>query len=143
MKNYEIGFLLKDEKDSKEILETLNRQQAKLINPEEHLSRIWLAYPIKKESFAFFGYIYFSANPNNLKEMERELKLNKKLLRFIIISQPVMEVSTRQSVRTVRRKAIPPTPFKIIEPAQPIRKVEPSPILSNEELEKKLEEILK
>ena len=141
-KDYEIGFLLKDEKDSEEVSEILNRHQATLIKPEERLPKIRLAYPIKKENFAFFGYFHFSANPNRLKELEEELKLNKKLMRFIIISQPATGVP-RQPFIKPRRRIVPMAPTKTIEPVQPIKKVEPAPILSNEELEKKLEEILK
>jgi len=143
LKNYEIGFLLKDEKDSEEISEILNRHQVEFINPKEGLSRIRLAYPIKKENSAFFGYFYFSANPNQLKELEKELKLNKKLLRFIIVSKLTMEAPSRPSIKTIKRKVVPTTPLKTVKPAQPIKKVEPTPMLSNEELEKKLEEILK
>jgi ribosomal protein S6 len=144
-KNYEIGFLLKNGKDYPEISSVLARHNIGVVGPEKQPTRIRLAYPIKKESSAFFGNFYFSANPNQIKEIGEELKLNKNLLRFIIVSQPAGEVPPRPSVRQIRRRAVPPAPLKTMEPAsaQPIKKVEPAPVLSNEELERRLEEILK
>ncbi len=138
-KKYEIGFLAKTDKDGKEIIESLKNYQALIVGEDNGL-RIKLAYPIKKEESAFFGCIQFSAAPDIIKKISDELNLNNRILRFLIITPPIVKSATVSAPRT-RRTVL----FKEKEAAKKveIKKSEPQPILTNEELEKKLEEILK
>ena len=57
-KIYEIGFLAKEENDREEIVKILTNYGAKIVDAGK-MSRIKLAYPIKKENFAYFGYLFF------------------------------------------------------------------------------------
>lgn len=146
-KNYEIGFLAKSEEGKEWLVKTLKDRHFSIADGGD-FSRIKLAYPIKKESFAYFGYLYFSGKPENIKELKNELNPSPKILRFIIISEPVMmEENKKQEERQIiseKSSFESPAPTPAI--SQPLKEKPEKPktgTLSNEELEKKLEEILK
>ncbi len=125
-KDYEISFLLKNEADHSALEKTLSEAGVS-ISYQEPLKEIRLTYPIKKHSSAYFGFDYFSADPAVIKGVSDTLTLKPEVLRFIIITPPVLrKIKEGQGL-----KAEP----QIIEP-------QPS-FLSNEALEQKLEEILK
>jgi len=44
-----------------------------------------LSYKIKKETNGYFGFVQFSGSENKLSDLEKEIRLNDKILRFIII----------------------------------------------------------
>ncbi|PIU98642.1 hypothetical protein COS61_00280 [Candidatus Wolfebacteria bacterium CG03_land_8_20_14_0_80_40_12] len=141
LKKYEIGFLIKVEEDKKELLKILNNYQA-LIAEEGRVSKINLAYPIKKENFAYFGYLYFSCDPEKIKELRNELKGLSKILRFIIISRLVSAKKDEVKIRTGASQEVPRQPAPSREAVKTV-KAPKAETLSNEELEKKLEEILR
>jgi ribosomal protein S6 len=90
-----------------------------------------LAYKIKKESQAFFGWISFLANPEDVLLVRDKLKTTP-ILRFLIVeNQPKKSSPAREAYRA--RKAL----TQNVEPP----KERPS-VLSNEALEQKLKEIL-
>jgi len=138
-KNYEIAFLLKSEEEQKKLLKILADFQLNIIN-EGKLSKIKLAYPIKKQNFAYFGYLYFSGTPDVINNLTKVLNNESNILRFIIISQPVIEkekILEKDSTikKTSARQTTKTSPFT--------KKTVSVETLSNEALEKKLEEILK
>ena len=45
-----------------------------------------LAYPIKKQDRALFGWALFSADPDSLDKIKNVLSSNKKLLRFLVVA---------------------------------------------------------
>ncbi len=145
-KNYELAYLLKSEEDYKEILYSVNGAEIQIAS-EGQLSKIKLAYPIKKESFAYFGYLYLTANPESVKNLSEALRSNLKILRFLIFIKP--PVKSPESIKPSRtRPSREPsehakTPesaiFRPKAPTAPGR----AQNLSNEALEKRLEEILK
>ncbi|MEE8131654.1 MAG: 30S ribosomal protein S6 [Candidatus Paceibacterota bacterium] len=138
VKNYEIGFLVKDENDANEIIKIVSDYKANIIN-ESQVKRFLLAYPIKKETSACFGYISFSMPPSDIIKVNDALKINSKILRFLITIPVITGAATPYPSRPTKRI----TPVKPMIPMQPIKKAEPIQNLSNEALEKKLEEILK
>ncbi len=138
-KKYEIGFLVSVEEDRGELARILKDRGFSIVDDGE-VSRIKLAYPIKKENFAFFGYLYFSGDPESVKELNKELKTSPKILRHLIISWPVMirKIESKIDSEKAYTREVSATPA--ISARKTTSKIE---ILSNEELEKKLEEILK
>ena len=62
-KHYEIGFLLKAEDKKADLAKILKASGAE-ITEEGPVSGIKLAYPIKKENFAYFGFVRFLAEPS-------------------------------------------------------------------------------
>jgi ribosomal protein S6 len=124
-KPYEITFVLKTEEPSI-ILQSLANKGFTIL-AENPLTKIRLAYPIKKESFAYFGYIHFEGEPKAIKDLRLVLKLNPKILRYLIITHPFVQ------------KAV-----KKYEPAKSEEKLSvlPESVLTNEALEKKIKELV-
>jgi len=134
-KNYEIAFLVKSEEDQEGIIKILKNSQLPVIG-EGRISKIKLAYPIKKENFAYSGYLHFSGSPQDIGNLTESLKNEPKILRFSVITQPIVKKDERRVVeRASSRQAQEVTP-------QLPKKTSVTEALSNEALEKKLEEIL-
>jgi len=148
-KNYEIGFLAKDESDREGLVKILKENQFSIIN-DGQISRIKLAFPIKKEDFAYFGFFHFSGDPANIKNLSATIKTESKILRFTIVPQPIFRERegrysegghSDQSKSFSEQSKAQATHFPFSSPAP--KKTVRSEALSNEALEKKLEEILK
>jgi len=137
-KKYEIGFLAKEEGFKEKLIKLLTDSGAEIFD-NGGLSRIRLAYPIKKENSAFFGFIYFTSQPEMIQKIDSNLRLNSEVLRHIIIAEPIIQQPIQIAPSKMKR-----TVFAEKAEIKPeVKKVKPQPILSNEALEKKLEEILK
>ena len=143
-KNYEIAFLTKSEEDRQEIASVIKSHQISVVDEEKQPSKIRLAYPIKKENYAFFEYLRFSAPPQETQKLKKELEKNQKILRFFITgSQPAAKTVVSDLAKSVK-KIMPAKTATPADSGRLIRKrTEGPPPLSNEALEKKLEEILK
>ncbi len=138
-KKYEIGFLAKEEGFKNKLVKLLGDFGAEIAD-NGSMSRIRLAYPIKKETSAFFGYVHFLSQSDAIKKIGESLKLNPEILRYMIIAAPVVQQSAQFVPGKIRRAVFTERPMA---PRTEIKKFKPQPILSNEALEKKLEEILK
>jgi ribosomal protein S6 len=149
-KDYEIGFLLKSDTDREQLIKNLENSGFS-VAPDGQISRIKLSYPIKKQNFAYFGYLYFSGNPAGIQGLSEKLKTEQNVLRFSIVPKSVMEKSGAEfsegaSLSRARRFSERQKAQEItIQPfaQQPVKKPVQPEVLSNEALEKKLEEILK
>lgn len=126
-KIYELALLLKDPASEKVVSDLLAKYKASVTH-QSQINSIKLAYPIKKHVSAYFGYINFEADPADIKELSETLRLNSEVLRFLIITSPVVKKS--ESDKSEDRK-----------PAK--AEVGQSSMLTNEALEERLEEILK
>ncbi len=130
-KSYEISFLAKNEGDVEQVLKTLKSAGGE-ITSEGPIAKINLAYPIKKQHSAYFGYFHFSAEPTGLEQLKNDLNINPAVLRFLIITPPLIRDKAKPFVAAKRR--LPSTPL-VTEKRPPLP-------LSNEALEKQLKEIL-
>ena len=133
MKLYELTYLISPE-FSEEELKSLNEKINSLIqkgtgvlNEVKLPIKKKLAYPIKKQREAFLINLSFYFEPEKLGSLEKELKSEKKILRYLILAKPKLKIA---KVRKRPTKIIPKIPVKE-------KKVE------LKEIEKKLEEILK
>ena len=138
-KKYEIGFLAEEEGFKDKLIKLIGDFGGEIFD-NGNMSRIRLAYPIKKETSALFGYFYFSCQPETIKKINDNLRLNSEILRYIIIAEPVIQQPIQLAPRKVKRVVLVE---KAAEIKPEIKKSKLQPILSNEALEKKLEEILK
>lgn len=130
-KTYELAFLIQGEEDLQVILGTLRAQGAELIS-EGSINKIRLAYPIKKFAEAYFGYLHFSLLPSAVNKLSEALKLDPQVIRFLIIqSLPKRGEKRAEVIKRAEMTEVPSQPIAA-EAAE----------LSNEALEKKLEEIL-
>jgi len=126
-KIYELAFLLKDPSLDKVVIDFLNQYKAIIIN-QSPINSIKLAYPIKKQSAAFFGVINFESDPANVKALSNALNLSNDVLRFLVIASPAVKKTAERSETKKSSKA---------------DSAPSGTMLSNKALEEKLEEILK
>jgi len=127
-KEYEMSYLLtpdisEDKIDSEAIeLKNIIIENGGEIVQTDPLEKKRLAYPIRKQSQAYFGIAYFNTDKDGLDKIKKALAFYKKILRFLILS-----------------KVIKPKPSPII--VQPPAKAPmPAPTQS---FDQKLESILK
>jgi ribosomal protein S6 len=135
-REYELGFMLTDDQAITSINEILTRHGAKVTFQSE-IKRMLLAYPIKKETSAFFGYLYFFASSESVKEMNHELMLTSSVLRFIIVKDPIKKDASSSYYGTEQGR---PSGAHKEEKSEEAPKA--ADAVTNEDLEKKLEEIL-
>ncbi|MEK7608011.1 MAG: 30S ribosomal protein S6 [Patescibacteria group bacterium] len=133
-KEYELAFLAKAEEDAKDLIATLKKFEAD-VSFEGPVTRTTLAYEIKKEGVALFGYCHFSLLPEKTKDVSNELNIKPGIIRFLLITPPF----SRQKPRPRDFQG----GFGGGERMRPQKPYEAKPAtLSNEALEKKIEEIL-
>lgn len=143
-KNYEIAYFLSSSHAEADVL-TYAAKLAALI--EENKGTIKhsgtprkrpLAYPIKKQTQGYFGWITFTLTRALIKNLEKKLKNENDLLRFVIVEEVPVDM---RPYRPFPFRQIPqpgPTPVR-----QPLSEPEKeAPKLDLEALDKKLEEIL-
>jgi ribosomal protein S6 len=97
------------------------------------LDQIRLAYPIEGQEAAYFGYVHFNASTDAIVEISAALKLEQKVLRFLVVTPPMEKTIPRRIDfrHPVERSS---------ESTGQAVKTEP---LSNAELVEKLEEFSK
>jgi len=136
-KDYEISFLVEKKGDEASVEETIVQHGAEIIKRSE-VVETKLAYPIKKLKIAHFGFFHFKAFPDMADKLAAALILNPAVLRSLLITPPVVKSEGR---RMIRRDSGDSRPVENNES----RPVKPAPknILTNKDLEDKLEEILK
>jgi len=135
MKLYEIIYLISADL-SEEELKACQEKITSLIQEEGVLSEVGssirkiLAYPIKKKRAAFSATLSFQLEPERVESLEKKLKAESKILRYLILGKPKTKPPT-----TFRKKMVggkPPTPRKKVVGGK----------VELKEIEKKLEEIL-
>lgn len=143
VKKYEISLLLRSEEVAEPVLTALKNSGA-VVEEKSQPAKIKLAYPIKKEVSAYFMCAVFSCAPEAVLKLQEELKHQPEILRFLVVTPPILKEERRDRDRNFSSKPRPSS-----EPIErPRREEEPRPqpqqpeIVSNELLEKKLEEIL-
>jgi len=125
---YEMTFLVKEGSDIlciKKAIETHGGTPTL----EGEVRTITLAYPIKKETMAQFGFVRFTIDPENMAGLNRDLELDGECLRTLTVSGAF----AKNFVDPAQRQHKEPTREK---------QERVSDAVTNEELEKKLEEIL-
>lgn len=129
-KEYEIAFLARGEDGAREVLRLLQAHEAE-VTLQGPVRRIPLAYAIAKEVQAYFGFIRFRASAPHAKALERDVLQNQAVVRSLLVSLP-----------SVGKAVLPLRPERARPPVRPPAERAPLP-LSNEALEKKIEEILR
>lgn len=127
-KEYELAFLIKEEGDAAGILAALKEAGAE-IGQEGPVRKTALAYEIKKENSAYFGFIQFVMDPAAAKALEASFNQRPEVMRFLLITPPTAKERPQSTGGPQRPGAKPYEP-------------KAAPVLSNEALEKKIEEIL-
>ncbi len=134
MKHYELAYLISANLSSEEIRvlqEKINsfiqeggEKENKFSSPEiKNPIKKTLAYPVKKEKEAYFAVLNFNLNSEKIIDLEKKLKNEKAILRYLILVKP-------------------PFKEKKITRLKPPLLVKSKQKVELKEIEKKLEEIL-
>lgn len=164
-KEYELAFLTRAEDSVEEVIAMLKKSGAE-ITSQGTLVRQRLAYPIEKETQAVMGSLNFRLDPDAIAGLDHELRFNPHVLRFLMVTPPIakpqgmmyerraaQQGEPRRSAETQERRRAAPASVSDSASSSAhapkatarTQKAEPAPAaaLSNEALEKRLEEILK
>jgi len=144
MKQYEITYLLtpglsKEEGEAfqKKIQSLVQEEDGILTDGRNPLKRK-LGYPIKNEEEAFVVTINFNLAPEKLGSLEKRLRSENQILRYLILTKPQPKISLAGGKKMPQPLKISPSKTykdkKIVKPKE--KKVE------LKEIDKKLEEIL-
>jgi len=153
---YELGYLLDlklgedaTEKEASRVEETIIKNGGVIVERTLPKKRR-LSYRIKHNGYAFFGVVIYSiVDSESAKKIERELKLDKNIIRYILL-QYIENKSPAAAVQKATAKmkfdAIEKTPMKQQEPVEEVAKspapTAPASQMDLDELDQKLEEIL-
>jgi ribosomal protein S6 len=139
-KTYELALLLKSEDHLAGALTLLRQHNGEPLS-EPRAKKLAFAYKIKGNTEGVFASVHFNAAQEDVKQLEHDLGTRPEIIRsMILVAAPPSEKSPT---------AMPPFPAarrgkapgaRITAPAEV--KPAPSSPLSNEALEKKIEEIL-
>jgi ribosomal protein S6 len=133
---YEIAFWTKEENN--DAAEKLISKHGAAVERKRISPKMKLFFPIKKENFAFLDTIVFSAEPEMIAPITADLNLETGILRYFLRkarkSAPESRSESAEGVGPDERKPF----FRIRE-----ERKGPENILTNEAIEKKIEEILK
>ncbi len=149
-RQYELAYLLSPSVPEDEALghthklNNLIEEVKGLIQHAEQPSRYRLAYPIKKERNAYFGWTAFRCEPAQIASLEKRLQTIPELLRFMVIQQDEHKQKPRQ-IKPFGAAVARPAPARIPQQTPVIipRETEKTEDkLDLEALDKKLEEIL-
>jgi len=105
MHRYETLFILHPEIPEAQVRETLERVRRLIEGMQGQIAEIqdWgirdLAYPIRKQPRGTYVLVQYSARPDAVKELERNLKLADEVLRFISVRAPQPRKASRRSRR--------------------------------------------
>lgn len=131
-KEYELGVLVKAEEDLAHVAAFVKQHGIDGMG-NFTAKKIALAYPIEKQTDAIFAYATFHAFGDEVKALEQDLRTEKKVLRSLLV---ICEKAVEQGTRTGQK------PWQGVRPSSPVEVKPASHPLSNEALEKKIEEIL-
>ena len=130
MKNYELTYLISSDVSVEE-LKNLSEKIKSSIQEEEGAikkttepSKTKLGYPIKEKEQGFLTILNFSLSPEKIANLEKKLKAENQILRYMILNKDLSE--------------------KILHPKRtsPKLKTKESEKVELKEIEKKIEEIL-
>ena len=91
MREYELVYIFKSALAEEEVERKLERFHAVLENGDSEITAVerWgkqqLAFPIRNETNGTYVVVQFAAEPSLLAELERRLKLDEDLLRYLIV----------------------------------------------------------
>lgn len=130
--NYELSFLIPilDSKKREELLKNIKEEIIKLKGKveDEFIEKKFFAYPVKGHEEGFLGQVNFSLEKHGLKGFQNYLKTKKEIIRIILEKKRMIKEAPEE--RRERRKPI-------------LKKAVKKEKVKIEELEKKLEEMLK
>lgn len=136
--SYELGLLLDSAEALDEVLSLVKKQGAEVKNPVSQPRKIKLSYQIKKYSEAYLASPVIKITPSKITALNDSLNLAKPVLRFILLASSELKEASTKPKEASSGLSVATTPTQTMTPTKNQNDV----VLSNEALEKKLEEIL-
>lgn len=107
MREYEIVYIFDSVLTEDQVNEKLEKYHQHLtasggeITAVDHWGKRQLAYPINKKTAGYYVVVQFTAETESLPDLERTLKLDEELLRYLIVlseGEPTapMSIATRE-----------------------------------------------
>lgn len=87
MNSYALTLLIKadlEEKARQQLLESVAKRMDG-VKKEDLWGNRDLAYPIKKQNKAYYAHFEFEADPQSISSLDKSLKLEEDILRYLII----------------------------------------------------------
>ncbi|MDP3956533.1 MAG: 30S ribosomal protein S6 [bacterium] len=140
-KKYEISLMLRSEEAAEAVFMLVKNQGGEVLETSP-LQKIKLAYPIKKEVSALFLTMVARLAPEKVSALDQSFRLLPDALRFLIITPPILkEERSERPAHYTKPKSELHLKIEAPKESKPVAPAEPE-VLTNELLEKKLEEIL-
>lgn len=140
VKNYEIAYLLYSRLNEEEVLTYTAKISSwiedanAVVKYSETPKKRRLAYHVKKETAAYFGWTTFSGSPSSIKSIDKNIRNDKNILRYLMVDRTGEELQIKPIYFTP-----PKTSEEVPSPTQEQTEEKK---LDLEALDKKLEEIL-
>jgi len=131
MKNYELTYLISSDVSGEELknlsekIKSFVQKEKGAIKKTTEPSKKELGYEIKEKREAFLSILNFSLNPEKLENLEKKLKTENQILRYMILNKDLSKKTL-----SVKRTS-------------PKLKTKESEKVELKEIDKKIEEILK
>lgn len=134
---YELAYVLRVGESDSALKAVLQKNGATIVK-EQPAGQIQLAYPIKKQEVALFGYLHLTVPTGEaVKAISDALQLTDSVLRFIVVKIPSTQKAKKSMARREHVEA------GLAGAGKKDGSVERVDMLSNEKLSKTLEDILK
>lgn len=91
MRNYELGFILHPQVEQPDVTQAVEKvgQYVEAGGGEVTSVDVWgrraFAYPIRKHQEGTYVFFQVQLDPQAIKELERNLKLDEEILRYLLI----------------------------------------------------------
>ncbi len=141
---YELSFLLDPRLNEVELGEEVSKIEKIIkdcqgeIIEENWPQKIELAYSVKKNNFAYFGFILFDSLPECVKMFPEKVKYEPKILRYLTIKR-----NKKIWQEEKERPKVPPKSYRKPSKEEATKSAKEEKELDEEKLEERLEEILK
>ena len=132
---YELTFVTKDENVA-DLRKALEKNGARVVK-EREMQKIRLAYGMKKQDYGYLGVLFISIPKDKVEKLIGELNLHENVLRYVLSRFDEHKVVGREE-ESKQRSGGSEERRVFRAPRKPTE-----PVLTNEALEKKIEEILK
>lgn len=110
MRFYELAYLISPDLEKEKIksiqekLEAFLQEKGAILFSIGRATKKELAYPIKKKTEAFLAWIEFFAKPSILEALEKELKSNEEILRYLLVTKKPKKEVTEPSLQKKKEK---------------------------------------
>lgn len=135
-RNYEVAFLIREEELAEKVFSRIGQYGE--VTTKGSTKKLFFSYPIEKVSSGFFGYARLRALPDSILALLKDFKTTGEILRLLVTKVP--EDKTLREARSGSRQ--PSKPIKPKAPKSDVPMPQGELQLTNEALEKKIEEIL-